>query len=67
MGNPIIKLANYQVNFDILPTYFEKFIAIKCVWPQIQPQMYAEVKIKIYTTIDYGFMLFDCSGFRLSC
>ena len=65
MGNLIIKLAKYQINFDILPTYPEKFIVIKRVWPQIQPQRQTEVKIKIYTTIDYEFMLFDCSGFGI--
>ena len=30
MGNLIIKLAKYQIKFDILQTYSEKFPGIKC-------------------------------------
>ena len=51
--------AKYQIYFHILTKYPENFIGIKQVWPQQQRPRQSEVKFKIYTSIDYGFIQSD--------
>ena len=42
----------YQIFIGIIPTFSEIFIQIDKVWPQLQPKMWSEAILRIYTSLE---------------
>jgi hypothetical protein len=43
----------YEILIGIIPIFSEKFIQIDKVWPQLQPKMWSEAILRIYTSLDH--------------